>query len=180
MGQLGLPIFASLGAAVVEDIAVALHDYRAAWRDAGHAGEGDVVLRLPIYVAPTVEQALAAPRDSVMHHYQRLQQAFLRSTGAADSEARALRAARLAALTYEDIVQERAVFGTPAQVTARQRSLQEYLGLSGFIMDSNVGGRIPPESVVQSIQLFGQEVAPGLPAAAAGAPADAAGKGGAP
>jgi len=39
---------------------------------------------------------------------------------------------------------------------------QETLGLSGFIMESNVGGRIPLESVLESIRLLGQEVAPEL------------------
>ncbi|MGE3540364.1 MAG: LLM class flavin-dependent oxidoreductase [Candidatus Tectimicrobiota bacterium] len=162
MGRLGLPIFASLGAAVVEDIEEALEDYRQAWREAGHAGAGDVVLRLPIYVAQTREQALTAPRDSVMHHYTRLQQAFLRSAASTEGEARATRAARLATLTYEDVVQERVVFGTPEQVTARLRALQERLGLSGLIMESNVGGRIPAEDVVRSVQLFGKAVLPAL------------------
>jgi alkanesulfonate monooxygenase SsuD/methylene tetrahydromethanopterin reductase-like flavin-dependent oxidoreductase (luciferase family) len=162
MGNLGLPIFASLGAAVVEDIAAALVDYRTAWREAGHAGDGDVILRLPIYVAPTMEQAIAAPKDSAMHHYTRLQQAFLRSAGTAEGDARATRAARLATLTYEDVVQERAVFGTPDHVVERLQSLQAQLGLSGLIMESNVGGRIFQKDVVQSIRLFGQEVAPRL------------------
>lgn len=160
MGQLGLPIFASLGTAMVEDIAESLVDYRTAWRASGHAGEGDVVLRLPIYVAPTTEQALAQPKDSVMHHYARLQQAMLRS--AATDEARAQRAARLATLTYEDVVQERGVFGTPAQVITRLQQLRQQLGLSGLIMESNVGGRTPAPDVVESIRLFGREVAPAL------------------
>ncbi|MBM3223187.1 MAG: LLM class flavin-dependent oxidoreductase [Candidatus Tectomicrobia bacterium] len=166
MGNLGLPIFASLGAAVVEDIAAALVDYRAAWRAAGHAGDGDVILRLPIYVAPTMEQALAAPQESTMHHYARLQQAFLRSAGTAEGDARATRAARLATLTYEDVVQERTVFGTPEHVVQRLKSLQDQLGLSGLIMESNVGGRTPQETVVDSIRLFGQAVAPQLRAMA--------------
>src|ERR671919_2907802 len=55
MGRLGLPIFAGVGAAVVSDIVAALEDYRTAWRQAGHAGDGDVVLRLPIYVGNTLE-----------------------------------------------------------------------------------------------------------------------------
>jgi alkanesulfonate monooxygenase SsuD/methylene tetrahydromethanopterin reductase-like flavin-dependent oxidoreductase (luciferase family) len=160
MGRLGLPIFVSVGGAVVSDIAEALQDYRTAWREAGHAGAGDVVLRLPIYVAPTMERALSEAEDSAMHHYNRLRQAMLRSAGTADGDARSTRAARLATLTYEDVVRERAVFGTPEGVTKRLQMLQETLGLSGFIMESNVGGRIPPQSVLQSIRLFGQEVAP--------------------
>jgi alkanesulfonate monooxygenase SsuD/methylene tetrahydromethanopterin reductase-like flavin-dependent oxidoreductase (luciferase family) len=162
MGRLGLPIFASLGAAVVSDIAEALHDYRTAWRAAGHPGGGDVMLRLPIYVAASRERALAEPEESAMHHYLRLRQAFLRAADAAEGEARATRAARLAALTYADVVRERAVFGTPDDVTARLQALQRSLGLSGFIMEANIGGRIPPACVMQSVRLFAQEVAPRL------------------
>jgi hypothetical protein len=47
-------------------------------------------------------------------------------------------------------------------VVERLRQLREELGLSGVIMESNVGGRIPLERVLNSIRLFGQEVAPKL------------------
>jgi alkanesulfonate monooxygenase SsuD/methylene tetrahydromethanopterin reductase-like flavin-dependent oxidoreductase (luciferase family) len=104
--------------------------------------------------------------DSTMHHYNRLRQALQRSASAADGGVRATRADRLATLTYEDVVRERVVFGTPEDVAKRLQSLQATLGLSGFIMESNVGGRIPPESVLQSIRLFGQEVVPALRTAA--------------
>jgi alkanesulfonate monooxygenase SsuD/methylene tetrahydromethanopterin reductase-like flavin-dependent oxidoreductase (luciferase family) len=167
MGRLGLPIFAGVGAAVMSDVGQALQDYRAAWREAGHPGNGDVVLRLSIYVAKTMERALAEPEDSAMHHYMRLRQALMRTAGATGGEARATRAERLSTLTYDDVVRERVVFGTPESVAQRLQTLRETLGLSGFIMESNVGGRIPPESVLQSIRLFGQEVAPRLRASAA-------------
>jgi alkanesulfonate monooxygenase SsuD/methylene tetrahydromethanopterin reductase-like flavin-dependent oxidoreductase (luciferase family) len=150
----------------MSDVAMVIQDYRTAWCEAGHTGDGDVVLRLPIYVANTMEKALAEPMDSTMHHYNRLRQALQRSAGAADGGVRATRADRLATLTYDDVVQERVVFGTPEHVAKRLQSLQETLGLSGFIMESNVGGRIPPESVLQSIRLFGQEVVPCLRTAA--------------
>lgn len=149
------------------DIAAALEDYRTAWRGAEHAGDGDVILRLPVYVAPTMAQAQAAPEDSTMHHYRRLQQTLLRSTGTADGDARATRAAKLATLTYEDVLQERVVFGTPGHVAERLQHLHKRLRLSGFIMESNVGGRIQRKHVVQSIRLFGREVAPMLRATAA-------------
>jgi alkanesulfonate monooxygenase SsuD/methylene tetrahydromethanopterin reductase-like flavin-dependent oxidoreductase (luciferase family) len=167
MGRLGLPIFAGVGAAVMSDISQVLKDYRTAWREAGHPGDGDVVLRLPIFVANTMERALAEPHDSTMHHYNRLRQALQRSAGATEGDARATRAERLATLTYDDVVRERVVFGTPEHVAKRLQTLQESLGLSGFIMEANLGGRIPPESVLQSIRLLGQEVAPQLRASAA-------------
>jgi alkanesulfonate monooxygenase SsuD/methylene tetrahydromethanopterin reductase-like flavin-dependent oxidoreductase (luciferase family) len=101
-----------------------------------------------------------------MHHYMRLRQALLRSASATEGDARATRAERFATLTYDDVVRERVVFGTPERVAERLQTLQETFGLSGFIMEANVGGRIPPESVLQSIRLFGQEVAPRLRASA--------------
>jgi alkanesulfonate monooxygenase SsuD/methylene tetrahydromethanopterin reductase-like flavin-dependent oxidoreductase (luciferase family) len=162
MGSLGLPIFASLGTALVSDIAPALEDYRLAWRTAGHPGDGDVVLRLPVYVASTQEKAQSEPEASTMQHYTRVRQAFLRSAEAAEGDARATRAARLATMTYEDVLRERVVFGTPDGVVKRLQTLIDTLDLSGLIMEGNTGGRIPPECVLQSIRLFGQEVVPAL------------------
>jgi alkanesulfonate monooxygenase SsuD/methylene tetrahydromethanopterin reductase-like flavin-dependent oxidoreductase (luciferase family) len=144
----------------------ALEDYRTAWREAGHAGHGDVVLRLPIYVGNTLKQALSEPEESTMHHYMRLRQALMRAAGTTAGDARATRAERLTTLTYDDVLQERVVFGTPDIVAQRLQTLQETLDLSGFIMEANVGGRIPPACVLQSIRLFGQEVAPRLHATA--------------
>ena len=40
--------------------------YRAAWREAGHPGDGDVCLRIPVYAAPTEKAALEEPRRD--HH----------------------------------------------------------------------------------------------------------------
>ena len=102
-----------------------------------------------------------------MHHYMRLRQALMRSAAATGGDTRATRAERLSTLTYDDVVRERVVFGTPEAVARRLQTLQETLGLSGFIMEANVGGRIPPELVLQSIRLFGQAVAPRLHGAAA-------------
>jgi alkanesulfonate monooxygenase SsuD/methylene tetrahydromethanopterin reductase-like flavin-dependent oxidoreductase (luciferase family) len=162
MGSLGLPIFVGLGAALAPELAEALQDYRDAWHEAGHPGDGDIVLRLAIYVADTMEQALAEPEASATHHYERLRQAFLRASGAAEGKARAARAARLATLTYADVVRDRTAFGTPEVVAERLQTLRETLGLSGVIMEANLGGRIPPELLLHSISLFGQEVAPRL------------------
>ena len=70
------------------------------------------------------------------------------------------RARQLATLTYEDVLQSRVVFGTPAVVAARLRTLQHAVGLAGIIMEPNVGGRIPLELIRRSMRLFAQEVAP--------------------
>ncbi len=73
----------------------------------------------------------------------------------------------MSVMTYEDVLRERVVFGTPDSVVKRLQTLVDTLSLSGLIMEGNTGGRIPPECVLQSIHLFGQEVAPALRASAA-------------
>ena len=45
---------------------------------AGHAGEGDVCLRIPVYAVPTEQAAFDEPRDTI-----RCQAALARSTGCA-------------------------------------------------------------------------------------------------
>jgi alkanesulfonate monooxygenase SsuD/methylene tetrahydromethanopterin reductase-like flavin-dependent oxidoreductase (luciferase family) len=77
MGQLGLPIFAGLGGATVSELARAIAEYRAAWREAGHPGDGDVMLRVGIYVAEDQDRALSEPRESTMRFYNRLRGGLL-------------------------------------------------------------------------------------------------------
>jgi hypothetical protein len=48
----------------------------------------------------------------------------------------------------------------------RLRSVQQALGLSGFIIEPNVGSGIPPERVARSLHLFAHAVAPQLREAA--------------
>jgi len=75
---------------------------------------------------------------------------------------RAERAERLSQVTYDDLLRDRVAYGTPDMVVDRLRDLRDQLGLSGVIMESNVGGRIPLERVLTSIRLYAQEVAPRL------------------
>jgi alkanesulfonate monooxygenase SsuD/methylene tetrahydromethanopterin reductase-like flavin-dependent oxidoreductase (luciferase family) len=101
-----------------------------------------------------------------MPYYERLRQGYLRSAQQFESAERTARAAQLATLTYEELLQERVVFGTPGDVVARLRGVQQALGLSGFIIEPNMGGGIPPERVAHSLHLFAHAVAPQLREAA--------------
>src|SRR5206468_6992030 len=47
VGHMGLPIFVGLRGMDIPILGKCVEEYRAAWRDAGHAGDGDVCLRLP-------------------------------------------------------------------------------------------------------------------------------------
>jgi alkanesulfonate monooxygenase SsuD/methylene tetrahydromethanopterin reductase-like flavin-dependent oxidoreductase (luciferase family) len=162
IGTMGLSLLVALIGTPMSQLATAIAEYQAAWRAAGHPGRGEVRLRLPIYVADTVHRAQADPHPSVMAYYQRLRQGYLRSSQRFDSAEHAALAAQLATLTYEEVLQERVVFGTPDQVAARLRALQQTLSLSGVIVEPNVGGDISLDLVAHSLDLFVQEVVPQL------------------
>ncbi len=65
-GRMGLPIFVAVRLGSLMDLVEPLREYRAAWKEAGHPGEGDVALRLPVFVGRTRDAALAIPCESTM------------------------------------------------------------------------------------------------------------------
>ena len=162
MGELGLPIFAGLGGVAVPELARAIAVYREAWRESGHPGDGDVMLRVGLYVAEDKERAFSEPQASTMSYYNRIRQGLLQTAGAFGGELRAHRAQSLATLTYESALQDRLVYGTLDAVANRLQEIRDELGLSGVLMEPNVGGLLSPDRLDNSIRLFGQEVAPQL------------------
>lgn len=162
IGTMGLPLLVALIGTSAPELAGMITAYQAAWRQAGHPGQGEVRLRLPIYVAETRDRALAEPYASVMPYYERLRQGYLRSLQGYESAERTARAEQLASLTYDEVLQERVAFGTPKEVVDQLGQLQASVGLSGIIMEPNVGGGLSPELVTRSMTLFVDEVAPAL------------------
>lgn len=167
VGQMGYPILIGLRGFDSTEGARHVQAYRQAWREAGHAGSGNVFLRIPIYVAATAEQGLSEPMDSTMRSYRRMSGTFGRSVGIAGataSEERQERSERLSSISYEELLAGRLAYGTPAMVIDKLKRLRDLLGLSGIIMEPNVGGYNPPQRVLNSIRLFAQEVVPALQA----------------
>ena len=165
-GTNGLPIFVGIVGREVAELAQQLKVYREAWQAAGHAGEGDVLLRVPTYVAGTAEQAISEPEANTMAYYRSVADAFASSasgpstTDAQDSHARTQMAQRLYSLTYQELLQDRLAYGTPEMVAERIKQLTEDLHLSGVLIEPNVGGGIPADRMFDSIRLFAREVAP--------------------
>jgi alkanesulfonate monooxygenase SsuD/methylene tetrahydromethanopterin reductase-like flavin-dependent oxidoreductase (luciferase family) len=165
VGRMGFSLVTGLRGFDVPEAAQHLHAYRTALREAGHPGDGNVYLRIPVFVATTASQARAEPEESTMRSYRRLAENFASSVGGSGttvSEERAERAERLANLTYDDVLRDRVAYGTPDMVVDRLSQLRDELGLSGVIVEPNVGGRIPLERVLSSIRFYAQEVAPRL------------------
>jgi alkanesulfonate monooxygenase SsuD/methylene tetrahydromethanopterin reductase-like flavin-dependent oxidoreductase (luciferase family) len=152
----------------VPQTAALLETYREAWREAGHPGDGDVIIRIPVYVAETEEAAYNEPQASTLSSYQRLAESYRRSAlapGTVATEERAARGSRLAGTGYDELLKNRLVYGTPEFVTQRLLDLQKQLGLSGIIIEPNVGGSTPKDLVAKSVRLFAEKVAPNLRAA---------------
>jgi len=164
-GAAGHNIFVGLRGMDRPQVAQNLAVYRQARKDAGHTGDGDVLLRIPIYVAETDQQAHADAEESTMRSYQRLAQNFAASAagpGTTSDEERAERGTRLSSLTYQDLLRDRLAYGSPESVVIRLKEIMAELGLSGVIAEMNVGGLIPRDRVMNSLRLFSKEVVTAL------------------
>ena len=164
-GQDGHDIFVGLRGMNQQDLVESLGEYRQSRKAAGHPGDGDVILRIPIYVAETEEQAYSEPEESTWRSYRRLAESFRSSAssqGTTASEERSERYQRLSNVGYDELLRDRLAYGTPDAVVERLRGLQEELQLSGIITEMNVGGLIPQEKVKNSLRLFCEQVVPKL------------------
>ena len=163
IGRQGLPIFAAVRLGTLSELKPHIDAYRTAYREAGHAGDGEVYLRVPVYVAETKERALAEPEESIMQFYRSLGSQLEESAvgpGARTIENRAERGQRLQGVTYEEALREKVIVGTPPMVTERIEAVCRELGLNGILAELNSGGRIPHERVRNSLRLLCDEVLP--------------------
>ena len=164
-GHLGLPIFIGLRTTEIADLQLQLAPYRRAWREAGHPGQPSVYLRIPVYVSTTEHGAREEPRESVAAFFARqteLARAAVGREGAGPVDRRRMVAERMAALSYDDVLARKVVFGTAGAVIDRLGSLREELGLDGIVAELNPGGLVPPELETRSLELLAREVIPAL------------------
>jgi alkanesulfonate monooxygenase SsuD/methylene tetrahydromethanopterin reductase-like flavin-dependent oxidoreductase (luciferase family) len=163
VGEMGLPIFVGLRGMDTADLRVHLQAYRKAWQEAGHAGGGNVYLRIPVYAGETEQGAVEEPRESIQYYFQRqagIQSASIGRAGAGPADRRQARADRLASLTYDDILHTKVAFGTGTGLVDRLSQLQEELGLNGIVAELDAGGLIPAERVKRSLHILTHEVMP--------------------
>jgi alkanesulfonate monooxygenase SsuD/methylene tetrahydromethanopterin reductase-like flavin-dependent oxidoreductase (luciferase family) len=165
VGRMGLPIFVGLRGMDIPELTDCLKVYREAWREAGHPGDGDTCLRIPLYAAPTEEAAREEPRETITYYMQRQAGLTLEPLGRAGTGSVALRqsqAGRLSALTYDDILTRKVAFGTAQSLIDRLGHLKEELGLTGVAAELNPGGLLPFAQEMRSLQILTQHVMPAL------------------
>jgi alkanesulfonate monooxygenase SsuD/methylene tetrahydromethanopterin reductase-like flavin-dependent oxidoreductase (luciferase family) len=163
MGAQGYPIFVAVRLGLLSELAPHIRAYRDAYKAAGHAGEGQVFLRAPVYVADTVEQAMSESEASIMHFYrylgERLEDSATRS-GARAIEQRAERGQRLQTITFAEACRDKIIVGTPEMVVDRLQELREELGLNGILAELNCGSLISHARVMHCLQLLCDKVMP--------------------
>jgi alkanesulfonate monooxygenase SsuD/methylene tetrahydromethanopterin reductase-like flavin-dependent oxidoreductase (luciferase family) len=156
IGSMGHSVFISANTPIPQ-LRERLELYRKARQEAGHAGPSDIALRIPAYVAETAERARSEPEASTMHA---LQYGAQELSGSAASPEIAERLQRMASVPYDDILKRRVMYGTPEAVVDRLQEYQEELGISGVVLETNYGGQIPYDRVINSIRLLTERVVP--------------------
>jgi len=165
VARLGLPLFVGLRDHDIPELRLHLAAYRAAWRDAGHPGDGDVYLRIPIYAAPTDKEAREEPYENFTYFFQRHAELLRsgmgrRDTGPADR--RQSKFEQVSKLTYEDILATRVAVGTAGGLVGRLGEIAQDLGLTGIVAELNPGGLLPMERMQRTLRIFTHEVIPAL------------------
>ena len=157
VGKLGLPIFLAVRTTSIAHLERCVVSYREAWKAAGHPGNGDVSLIVPVYVAEDPQAARDEPEASMMHFLHSIGDMLARGTTKRIEDGK-----RLLSITYDEVLKELAVYGTPEHVTERLLQLHETLGYTSLSVWMNSGGQLPHEKVMGSMRLFADRVMPAL------------------
>ena len=155
-GEMGLPILIPSVTGfpkLVERVAV----YRKVRQAAGYSEPGEVMLRIPAYAAETEAKARSEPEPSTLHKVE-LRAKILLPNIASEDVAREFKKA--SEVSYDDILRDSVMYGTPDAIVDRIQEYREMLGLSGVILETNLGGQIPIDLVVNSIGLLAKKVMP--------------------
>ncbi len=162
IGRMGYPIFINPSRVfAMSELAPSIESYRAAWKEAGHPGEGEIGLRIPIYVAETAEKAynepMASTVSSISNLGQRVAASASRTGTTGDWQAES---DHILSMTYDDWIRDKVVFGTPEYVVERLLGLREELHLNQVVFEINFGRQIPHELQMNSLRLMMDRVVP--------------------
>ncbi len=161
---MGYPIFINPSRVfALSELAPSIQQYRAAWKEAGHPGEGEIGLRVPIYLAETAERAYKEPMESTIGSISNMGQRFAASASRAGTTGNwQAEADHILGMTYDDWVRDKVLFGTPEAVVDRLLELREELHLNQVVFENNFGRRIPYDLQMNSLRLMMERVVPKL------------------
>jgi alkanesulfonate monooxygenase SsuD/methylene tetrahydromethanopterin reductase-like flavin-dependent oxidoreductase (luciferase family) len=163
IGKLGHAIFVAVRLGNFSELAPLVREYREAYAAAGHPGRGEAYLRVPVYIAETAERAHDEPEASIMRLLRTIGAQVQQSAGKAgtrDIERRAERGERMQTISYDEVLRDKVIVGTPEMVVDRLKQLQEEIGLDGILAELNPGSLIPRDRVLNALRLLCEEVMP--------------------
>ena len=160
IGGLGYPVFASTRHATWTDVGPQVASYQDGWKSAGHRGRGRAFVAGPLYIAETDSQARDEARESVEHFYKLQYELIAESARRSGRQNFIDRAEHLRTLTYDDVLRDNVIAGSPETVAKRLKGLQDRIGFDGILAELNCGGLIPHARVMNALRLLCQEVKP--------------------
>ena len=149
VARMGFSLFVGLREFGLPRVKQQVATYRAAWEEGGHEGPARISVRLPIYIAPTHEEAIREAEPS-----------FMRQFNSPVVQANANTPEEIADTTWERVIGRRAIVGSPTTAIEQIKALKDALGLEEVVGELNAGEHIPPELTERSVRLLGTEVAP--------------------
>ena len=144
IGELGYPIFSAVRASPLSELPHHMKAYREGWRAAGHPGKPRAYLQVPIYVAATRQAAFEDAHDGIMR-FATYRPDLIRGP-----------------MSYETVLREKCIAGTPAMVVARLKQLRDEAQLDGVSAEINPGSLLSHDQVMSSMRLYAEEVMPAL------------------
>ena len=160
LGQMGIPIFVGVRGLSLYDVAQQVVLYRDALRESEHA-TGSILLRVPVHVANSTQEALANSEASFMKQFRRLgSQLGSNATASLNTEGNTSK--NLSEIDWTDIQGEKVAVGDPDTVVEQLKNMIDVLTLDGIAAEFNAGEEIPAGIVENSLSLFCKEVMPKL------------------
>jgi len=142
IGRLGFPLFSAVRASPLGELAEHARAYREAWEEAGHKGRARLYLQVPVYIAESRDRALAEAKGGMMR-FSSYRADLLRGP-----------------LSYDEVLREKGIVGTPDMVIDRLTELRETAGLDGVSAEINPGSMLSHQQVMRSLRLWCEEIMP--------------------
>jgi len=157
IGELGFPIFLAIRHEDARHFAPQVAAYRAAWRAAGHPGDGQVFLRAPGFVAASAQQAKDRYEASLLHYFHAQGRLLLDSARRLNLEPGNPRwdtARNLETMTFDQALAGSTAIGTPDTIVRKLEALRDDLGLDGVLLELNCGGKVAHAHEMEALRLL--------------------------
>lgn len=163
VAERGFKLFAAMRGNSIPALTPNIHAYVDALQAHGHARRpDDIAVLAAVYVGETHQEAYETPRASSLNFYDMLRADLYRLCKGTIPPEYESRLQRYDTITYDEIYEQQALYGTPEEVIAKIRWLQAETGCNNLLCWMNAGSRLTQEQVLRSMRRFAEEVMPAV------------------